>query len=159
VIERVTETAAPEVGPIVREVVVRCPLDRAFEVFTADIDSWWPLPTHSIGGGVEHVTLEKRVGGRIYEGRADGSVADWGTILEWQPPTRLRFDWRVNPENPATEVEVVFAAIDAGTTRVTVEHRGWEQFDGPRLEKVRDSYGSERGWTTVMRKFAAHAEA
>jgi hypothetical protein len=36
-------------APIVVDVVVPCPPDRAFEYFTRDIGRWWPLGTHSIG--------------------------------------------------------------------------------------------------------------
>ena len=35
---------------IVKEVVVPCAPERAFDLFTARIHSWWPMATHSVGG-------------------------------------------------------------------------------------------------------------
>jgi hypothetical protein len=34
-----------------KSLVVNCDVERAFEVFTREIGSWWPLDTHSIGEG------------------------------------------------------------------------------------------------------------
>jgi hypothetical protein len=34
-----------------KTVHVAVPLEQAFEVFTTDIASWWPVASNSIGGG------------------------------------------------------------------------------------------------------------
>jgi len=33
-----------------KSLVVECSPERAFEVFTREVGSWWPLHVHSIGG-------------------------------------------------------------------------------------------------------------
>jgi uncharacterized protein YndB with AHSA1/START domain len=154
-----TRHASRELAPIVREVVVRCPVERAFRVWTEGIGSWWPFASHSIGEArTETVIMECRVGGRFYERMAGGAEAEWGTVLEWDPPARLLLEWRVNPENPPTEVEVRFTALEPGTTRVTLTHRGWERFAGPRGVEVWSSYGAVDGWSSVLGCFVPVAQ-
>ena len=38
------------IEPVHKTVVVRCSPERAYEVFTREIGTWWPLGSHSIGG-------------------------------------------------------------------------------------------------------------
>ena len=44
-----------------KTVHVAVPLEQAFDVFTAGIASWWPVATHSVGGG--ELTVDWRTGG------------------------------------------------------------------------------------------------
>ena len=54
--------------PLRKTVVVKAPPERAFHRFTAEIATWWPLRSHSVGQtDAETVVLEGRVGGRIVE--------------------------------------------------------------------------------------------
>ena len=69
-----TETPS---DPIRKSVIV--PLDpaAAFDLFTRDIDRWWPKESHSLAaadglGQEAHVRVEPRVGGRVIETGADG---------------------------------------------------------------------------------------
>ncbi len=57
---------------------VRCPPERAFEVWTAEIARWWPT-SHAVSDepGLR-VILEPRLGGRIYELKPSGQEFDWG---------------------------------------------------------------------------------
>ena len=83
------------IDPIRRSVVVTCSPTKAFEVFTAKMDGWWPIRVHSRaadrGDGsvkAERVVLEPWVGGRLFEVMSDGSEGSWGTILtRGIPPT------------------------------------------------------------------------
>ncbi len=73
-----------------KSLVVECSPERAFEVFTREVGSWWPLHEHSIGGKeITEVIWEERVGGRIYERHADGGEGEWGRVLAWDPPARF----------------------------------------------------------------------
>lgn len=141
----------------VRQVVwVRRPIEAAFELFTRDIASWWPVETHHARGDVVGVVFEARQGGRIYERCRDGQTADWGEVLAWEPPDRVVFSWQPNRTRPApTEVEVRFIAEAAGVTRVELEHRGWERL-GALAAQTRESYLN--GWPGVMRLFARAAD-
>ena len=79
--------------------------EEAFDLFTARIASWWPVRSHSYGGDeVKEVVLEPHVGGRLYEVTAEGEQ-DWGSVLAWEPPTRLLLDWHIG------EHQLVLAAF------------------------------------------------
>jgi uncharacterized protein YndB with AHSA1/START domain len=136
-------------GVAVRQsVLVQAPPERAFEVFTAGMSTWWPLDSHYIGKQpATAVVIEPRAGGRWFERADDGSECDWGEVLAWEPPHRLRYLWHLRFDRAdATEVEIVFAPAGEGTD-VTITHRGWERLGakGPeRRERNR------RGWDGLI---------
>jgi hypothetical protein len=141
---------ASVVPPVVKSVVVARAIEDAFRLYTQDIARWWPMKTHSLGGeNVAQVAIEGRTGGRIYERWHDGSEKTWGTILDWDAPHRLVHSWHVStdPEH-ASEVEVRFAAVGRGRTRVTLEHRHWERMSGERAAVVRKNY--DQGWQAII---------
>ena len=112
--------------------------------------TWWPFETHSIHGEkVETVVFEGREGGSVHEVATGGETAPWATVLAWEPPTRVLLSWHVNPENPATEIEVRFAPEGDGT-RVDLEHRGFERL-GEHAEAGSGAY--DEGWDLVLGRF------
>jgi uncharacterized protein YndB with AHSA1/START domain len=98
--------------------MVAAPPVVAWRVFTERMGTWWPLSVYKIGkvNAVDAV-IEPRVGGRWYERGADGSTCDWGSVLVWEPPSRLVLSWDVNAEwqyDPElkTEIEIRFIAAE-----------------------------------------------
>lgn len=139
------------VEPVRRTVSVARSVEDAFRVFTEEIGSWWPLETHSKASdrdGVEAETavMEGRVGGRLYERVSDGTEADWGRLIAWEPPHRVAFEWHVT--GIATEVDVRFSP-DGDGTRVELEHRGFDRLE--KGEARRDSYLG--GWGAVLGRY------
>jgi len=156
--ETTTEPAATNL-PIRRSVTVKASPERAFDVFTRQMQTWWPLETHSIRAGrddrpPEELHLELREGGRFYE-KTGEEEHRWGSVLVCDPPHRIVFEWQVNPARPATEVEVTFEPVEGGT-RVELTHRGWEAM-GEQAMEVRSSYDSAQGWTAVLGRYAGAA--
>jgi uncharacterized protein YndB with AHSA1/START domain len=151
-----TEIAAE---PIRVAVTVAVAPDRAWEVFTSELDRWWPGRTHSIAAGEgaapDRIVLEPGEGGEIYEIHG-GSRRHWARIHTWEPPHRLGYTWRVNPEKPATEVAVTFTPVDAGT-EVAVVHSGWEAY-GDQAAEWRSSYAAPDGWIAVTAAYLAAFE-
>jgi uncharacterized protein YndB with AHSA1/START domain len=138
-----------------KAITVRAPIERAFEVFTAQITTWWPLREHSIGEALaESVTMEGREGGRLFECQVGGGQAEWGTVTIWDPPHRVSFTWHPG-RDPVTaqEVDVRFSEEGSGT-RVELEHRGWEKLGERAAEAIQ---GYESGWERVFG--ALYAEA
>ncbi len=140
-----------------KSLVVKCSPERAFEVFTREIGSWWPTGTHSIGGDkITEVVFEEQVGGRIFERHSDGGEGEWGRVLAWEPPHRFAMSWYPgNDSSQATELEVRFAAEGDGT-RVELEHRGWEIL-GEKAAETRDAY--DGGWVGVLGFFETAANS
>mgnify|MGYP001826858057 FL=1 len=139
--------------PVKRSVTVSRDAAEAFRIFTADMRSWWPLATHSVGrANAEICTFEAKEGGKIYELGRDGVVHIWGLVTVWDPPNRLVFSWFPGrDESAAQEVEIQFVDVDGGS-RVDLEHRGWETL-GDKAETTRAGY--ETGWVPVLDRYAA----
>ena len=144
------------IEPIRLEFVVACPADHAFEVWTARIGRWWPADhTVSAEAGLS-VVLETRPGGRIFERTSGGVEHDWGEVTTWEPPRRFGYLWHLRRDRAdATEVEIRFIAAGEGTTRVEIEHRGWEVL-GAEAESWRDR--NRGGWATLLPWYVATAE-
>ncbi|MBI3675914.1 MAG: SRPBCC domain-containing protein [Proteobacteria bacterium] len=142
------------VAPVKKTLRVNAPQARAFEVFTARFDSWWPK-THHIGKAeMKCGIMEPRVGGRWYEEGTDGSQCDWGKVLAWEPPSRLVVSWHLNSqfqydENVESELEVRFIAESQSATRVELEHR----ITAADAEMIRTFVDAPNGWTAILANY------
>ncbi len=139
--------------PVRSSVEVPCPPEEAFRVFTAGLNSWWPLGTYSVNGDkAVACSMEPRSGGVVFETDTGGRTYVWGTLTSWEPPNRLVIRWHPYGEShTAQEVEVRFT--DRGSfTLVELEHRNWEPL-GDEAAEIRGRY--EGGWPNVLAIFAA----
>ena len=147
---------------IKKTVVVNVNQQRAFDVFTTGIDSWWPRSHHIGDSPLDESIIEPKEGGRWYGRSVDGSESPAGRVLVWEPPNRLVLAWQITGEwryDPdfVTEVEVNFIAEDGKRTRVELEHRNLDRF-GKHETQMRETFTSDGGWTGLMQMFAAAAE-
>jgi uncharacterized protein YndB with AHSA1/START domain len=141
-------------APVEKTVEVDCPAAEAFRFFTAAFGRWWPLATHScIAYSSGHrdqpatVTFATHEGGQIVEHGRNGERFEWGTVLVWDPPSRVAFTWHPGrPAASAQHVEVTFTPSPSGT-RVSLTHTGWERL-GDEAEAARTSY--DQGWEKVF---------
>lgn len=142
-----------------KSVTVAAPLALAFEVFTARIDTWWPMASHHIGeADCQAVVIEPRAGGRWFERGVDGRECDWGRVLAWDPPNHVRLAWQLDARwrfDPAlmTEVDVVFTALDREHTRVELTHGGLDAYGEDALA-MQATFGSPNGWTGMLEHYA-----
>jgi len=135
--------------PLVVEFDVEVPPQRAFEVWTGRCAMWWPS-SHTVSGDPSTITFEPRAGGRIVEHAPGGEEHDWGMVLDWEPPRRLRFTWHLffDPAD-ATEVDLTFTAAERGT-RVRLEQRGFERLgEGGATRRAR----TEVAWSSITKAF------
>jgi uncharacterized protein YndB with AHSA1/START domain len=141
--------------PVRRSVVVPLGPEAAFDLFVRRLAEWWPLATRSVHlEDAASCHVEARVGGRLFERSRGGVEATWGTFTVLDEGARAVFTWHPGlPEAAATEIEVTFTPLGAGT-RVDVEHRGWERL-GARASFVRGLM--EGGWPGVLARFEARA--
>lgn len=108
---------------------VKATPERAFQAFVEEIGAWWrPNILFQTTPRPGVLSFEPGEGGRLIETREGGKVFEIGAIRIWEPPHRLIFSWRQAnfPLDLHTEVEVGFEAVGQ-ETRVSVEHRGFDQ--------------------------------
>lgn len=149
-----TQSTQDVLAPVIKSVFVRLPVEAAFRVLFEEINSWWPLATHSVGGNkTVSCHIERRIEGRFYEVQEDGTQSDWGQVLVWEPPQRVVFTMHPGrPPELATQVEVTFQP-EADGTRLTLIHTHWERC-GEGAAARRENYDS--GWDHVLGKFLTH---
>jgi uncharacterized protein YndB with AHSA1/START domain len=148
--------------PVTASVTVQVPRERAFELFTEGMGSWWPKEFSWSQGKLEAIGIEPHADGFAYERGPFGFTVHWGRVTAWDPPGRLVFTWQIagdrtpqpDPER-SSEVEVRFQEED-GATRVALEHRGWERH-GEGAREYRDSFEQAGAWPYALDRFAAAA--
>ena len=153
--------ATPAEATSVRnEVVVNAPVERAFAVFTEQMDRIKPREHNLLDAELEATVFERRAGGRIYDRGVDGSECEWATVLAYEPPERVVFSWNIDPRwqpeaDPArrSEVEVRFVPEGPDRTRVELEHRHLDRH-GDGWEGVRGGVDSPEGWPLYLERFA-----
>jgi uncharacterized protein YndB with AHSA1/START domain len=148
------------VAPVRKSITVKADVERAFRVFTAEFDSWWPRTHHTGKTPLTRAIIEGRVGGRCYMEQEAGPDCDWGIVRVWDPPHRLVLawqldgDWTYQPDlAQASEVELRFTPEPGGLTRVDLEHRHIERH-GATSAAVRAGVDSPEGWTGLLRLYA-----
>lgn len=130
--------------PLVVEFEIAAAPAHVFGTWTDRCATWWPS-SHTISGDPAAVVFEPRPGGRIYERGRDGTDHPWGEVLDWEPPTRLRYRWHLffDPAE-ATDVEVTFAAVPGGTV-VRIVQSGWDRLGDagpPRRERTGQAWAA-----------------
>jgi hypothetical protein len=150
-----------ELAPIVKSIDVRRSAGDAFRIFTEEISTWWPMKTHSrardaAGERTVRVTVEPRLGGRIYETLNDGRELEWGEVSAYEPGALFAMNWTMGrPKEQTTDVIVRFEPLGDQSCRVTLTHENWERMgeEGPKLRE-----GYNNGWVSVFEKgFGEHA--
>ena len=154
-------TVTVTIAPVRKSIRVKANQRHAFEVFTARLGSWWPR-THTVGQPpMQTAVLETRLGGRWYELSENGSEADVGRILVWEPPHRFVMSWDLNsawkPDTTVgSEVEVRFVADGQDATIVELEHRNFERLGPEGGESMRKDVNG--GWPKLLEIFRQAAE-
>jgi uncharacterized protein YndB with AHSA1/START domain len=144
-----------------RSIVVDAPVERAFQVFTADFGSFKPREHNLLAVDIAETVFEPRVGGNIYDRGVDGSECRWARVLAFEPPNRVLFSWDIGPDwqlvadlDRTSEVEVRFIADAPDRTRVELEHRNLDRH-GDGWEGIREGVGSDQGWPLYLDRFAS----
>lgn len=144
-------------APVRKSIFVNAPQPHAFEVFTNGIGRWWPKSHNICIDELDRTVIEPESGGRWYQRGTDGSECQIGSVLAWEPPSRvllawqLSADWNYDPDL-VTEVEVTFTPEGDGT-RVELEHRHLERM-GDRAEAARHAVDSPNGWGLILQHYS-----
>ena len=153
-----TETTA--LAPVRKTIAVRASAQRAFEIFTAGFDSWWPRSHHIGKSPMTRAIIEQKEGGRCYSEQQDGTECDWGSVLVWDPPARLVIAWQIDTDwtyqpdlAQSSEVEIRFTPEPGGMTRVDLEHRHLDRH-GAGAGGMRAAIDSDGGWGGLLKMYA-----
>jgi uncharacterized protein YndB with AHSA1/START domain len=144
--------------------VVQASQAVAWRVFTEKMGTWWPLSNYKIGkANAVDAIIEPRTGGRWYERGDDGSTCDWGTVLAWEPTSRLVLSWDIDANwqpDPSlkTEIEIRFISEADNRTRVELEHRKLDRY-GDRRDEMRRIFDTEGDWGRLLEMFGRAAAA
>jgi hypothetical protein len=147
------------VDAVRREVVVDIEPAAAYDIFTADMTSWWPAQHHIGSAPIQEIVIEPRVGGRWFTRHEDGTETDTGVVTAWEPPGlfavtwQIGADWAFHPDF-ATTVTVRFLPEGDEGTRVVLEHSGLEAFAADAVA-MRETFEGEGAWTATLAAFAA----
>jgi uncharacterized protein YndB with AHSA1/START domain len=135
-----------------RSIVVRCSRTTAFQVFTTQVDRWWPKSHLPGGDPMTTILIEPQLNGRLYERTAQGAEHTLGQIILWEPPERLAYHWYLGSgsERPS-RVAITFTDLGDGRTRVDVAHRGPELI-GELWARNSPIYAS--GWESVLAAYS-----
>jgi uncharacterized protein YndB with AHSA1/START domain len=155
-------TVTVTIAPVRKSIRVNASQAHAFEVFTAGLDRWWPRKASVCKGPIMATGIEPRLGGRWYQLAEDGSRADVGTVLAWEPPHRFVVSWEIHcrwtPDAfVSSEVEIRFVAEGPNATRVELEHRDFERMGAEAGASMRKDV--EGGWPGMLEHFKKEAEA
>ena len=145
-----------------REVTVAGTPERAFDLFTNRMADWWPANHHLATSPVVAMTLERRVGGRMYDSCEDGCESVWGGVTEWDPPAGFTFAWMISGTwqlekdvEKASRVTVTFTT-EGDRTRVIVVHKDfWRLGEGG--QGMAGAVGAADGWGFGLKQFAEFA--
>ncbi|MGZ8762102.1 MAG: SRPBCC domain-containing protein [Acidimicrobiia bacterium] len=146
---------APTLPPLIVEFEVAASRRHAFSTWVSRTELWWP-PGHTMSEWPAAIVFEPQIGGRIFERDREGNELIWGEVLDWEPPSRVRFLWHLFfPRAEATEVDVTFTTSTRGTT-VRLVQSGWDALgdEGPiRRERT------VKGWATVTDRYRQQIES
>lgn len=145
---------------ISKEVLVNASQETAFKVFTEKMDSWWPKSHHIGTNPLVESVLEGRKDGRWFSRHEDGSIANVGHVMVWDPFARLVLAWQVDGNfhyvpDLITEIEVQFIPEGAASTRVKLEHRDLQKLMGG-SKVIADMDG---GWGMIMNLYKEVTDA
>jgi uncharacterized protein YndB with AHSA1/START domain len=160
-----TQPQTPETQdlPVQKSITVKARPERAFEIFTREVDTWWPRSHHLGKSPMRRVEIEERAGGRCYTEQEDGTECDWGSVLVWEPPRRFIMAWQITHQwgyepslERSSEVEVTFTPAADGGTRVDLVHRFFARHGGGG-DAMRVAVDAPNGWTGLLTLFAERA--
>jgi len=141
--------------PITHGRSLRCSAEEAFATYAERIGEWWDPRYTANAETLRAVTIEPRIGGRMYATHSDVGEDDWGKVTVWEPAKRLvhTFTLAQDRQHPS-EVAVEFVPGDGPGSGCTMRfaHGGWTQANAA----VRKKFGD---WPVLLDRFVALADS
>jgi hypothetical protein len=133
-------------APITVEYELGCDAGSAFGVYTGRIGDWWDARYTARPDTLKGVTIEPRIGGRVFATHGDLGEHDWGEVTVWEPGRRLvhTFTLAQDVRHPS-EVAVEFVPGEDGS-KLRFAHGGWTEANVAARAKFGD-------WTVILDRF------
>ncbi len=136
---------------IVSEYTLSASPEHAFATYTERIGEWWDGQYTANAETLEAVTIEPRVGGRVYATHSDLGRDDWGEVAVWEPGRRLVHTFTLaQDERHPSEVSVEFVPDEGGCV-MRFAHGGWTEANVAERRKFSD-------WSHLLNRFAVLAD-
>jgi len=139
--------------PLRKSIRVRCAVTHAFDVFTKQVDLWWP-PGHRRFDD-SRIRLEPIIGGRFLERAANGDEFELGEVVTCDPPNGIAYTWNPGKGAGPTLVSVNFAPDSAGTLVEIIHSEGNSALAEQWKERVALF---DRGWDIVLPAFGTFVD-
>jgi hypothetical protein len=135
------------------EYELRCSAADAFATYAERIGEWWDPRYTASADTLEGVTIEPRVGGRVYATHADLGEHDWGEVTVWEPGRRLVHTLTLAQDaRHPSEVAAQFVPAEGARCTLRFAHGGWTEANVAARAKFGD-------WPVMLDRFAALANA
>jgi uncharacterized protein YndB with AHSA1/START domain len=151
------------IQPIRQSVSVPLDAQRAFDLFVAEMVSWWPAEHHIGDTPLTDIVIEPFAGGRWYSTHEGGEQTSTGFVTAYDPPRRLVVTWQIGAdwayhEDLVTTLEVRFTPTDDSRTLVELEHRDLEAY-GDDAARMYETFGAPDAWGRTLEEYSRVAEA
>ncbi|HEX7254840.1 MAG TPA: SRPBCC domain-containing protein [Gaiellaceae bacterium] len=140
------------IPPITHERHLPCSAGQAFATYTERIGEWWDPRYTANPETLQAVTIEPRIGGRVFATHEDLGEHEWGEVTVWETGRRLAhtFSLAQDPRHPS---EVAVELLDRGDgCIVRFAQGGWTEAN----VDARARFGD---WPVMLDRFHALAEA
>ena len=144
--------------PIRKTITVHVPPKQAFDVFTKEMNRWWPAEYTAFPR--EAIVIEPKRDGRWFERGTEGSEGTNGKVLDWQVDDQRKYDPDLITElevrfapDLITELEVRFASDGNGGTHIALEHRDLDSL-GDFAEPTHATMDGDEGWSALLERYA-----
>jgi uncharacterized protein YndB with AHSA1/START domain len=152
-------TSTTEETAVRHRIVVEVSVERAFQVFTEQLDQIKPREHNMLSVPIAETVFEPYAGGAVFDRGVDGSECRWARVLAFEPPERFVISWDITPQwqietdpDRTSEVEVRFVAEGPTRTSVELEHRHLDRH-GAGWVSMRDGVSAADGWPLYLQRF------
>jgi uncharacterized protein YndB with AHSA1/START domain len=124
------------------EVTIDAPPTRVFDAFVHNVSDWWGAP-YQMNKDLKSLTIEPKVGGRMWEDWGNGAGTMWGMVSTYDPGKLLKIRGAFGWGNAMCLVSVKFEPAGKGT-RVKLTQQGAGVYDDNVTE------GFQVGWNDLL---------
>ncbi len=133
-------------------VAIAAPRSRVWDALVHETARWWPQDFYTLP--TARMTLEPRVGGRMYEDADDGAGRQWYQVLTIMPPDELELAGFLMPAfgGPGTTLLRITLKEASGATAIALADALVGRLTAEGVAELRD------GWRTLLEALQLYVE-